>query len=75
MEYAVMEGFARDAGFVHTAPLDPATIVLKDEVRQMCAACGQYGKRWSCPPGCGDLVQCAGNVSAFCGGILVQTVG
>lgn len=68
---------AEEAGFSHAAPLDPATIELKDEVRAMCAdnSCGQYDKRWSCPPGCGELAECAKRVAAYRGGLLVQTVG
>ena len=68
---------AEEAGFTHAAPLDPATIELKREVRDMCAdnSCGQYGKRWSCPPGCGELDECAARVAAYSRGLLVQTVG
>ena len=68
---------ANAAGFTHAAPLDPATIELMDEVRAMCAnnSCGQYEKRWSCPPGCGTLEECAGRVSGYETGLLVQTVG
>lgn len=68
---------ARKSGFTHAASLDPATIELKDEVRAMCAvnSCGQYGKRWSCPPGCGDLTECAARVGGYRTGLLVQTVG
>ena len=53
------------------------TIELKSEVRDMCAsnACGQYGKRWSCPPGCGTLEECARHLRKFPQGILVQTYG
>lgn len=68
---------ARKVGFTHAIALDPTTIELKDEVRDMCEAnsCGQYGKRWSCPPGCGGLKECAERISGYHTGILVQTVG
>ena len=38
---------AADAGFTHSAPLDVATLELKEEVRAMCSAntCRAYGKR------------------------------
>ena len=75
MTYEQIKALAQEAGFTHVAPMDPATITLKEEVRQMCAACGQYGKRWSCPPGCGTLEECAAKISAYHQGILVQTVG
>ena len=75
MDYVKMAALAQDAGFTHMAPLDPGTIQLKDQVRQMCAACGRYGKCWSCPPGCGELPECRAKIAAFRQGILVQTVG
>ena len=68
---------AQAAGFTNWAKLDIGTIALKQEVRDMCAAntCGQYGRRWSCPPGCGSLEDCAQKVKEMTYGILVQTVG
>lgn len=75
MNYAFYERAAKEAGFTHTAPLDPATVELKEAVRQMCAACGRYGKCWSCPPACGTLEECRQRIAGFAQGILVQTVG
>ncbi|SHJ06913.1 DUF2284 domain-containing protein [Parasporobacterium paucivorans] len=68
---------AKEAGFTEAAILDPETINLMPEVRDMCSAntCGQYDKNWSCPPGCGTLEECRENVSGFKRGIIVQTVG
>lgn len=68
---------ARDMGFSQAAPLDLSTLTLKQEVRDMCVdnTCGQYGKRWSCPPGCGTLDECRERISHFTHGVLVQTVG
>jgi predicted metal-binding protein len=72
-----LSALAQASGFTAWAPLDTATIELKPQVRDMCAAntCGQYGKRWSCPPGCGRLEECAEKLRPFPGGILVQTCG
>ena len=66
-----------EAGFTHVAPLKVSTIQLMPEVRDMCAtnSCGAYGKKWSCPPGCGDLDTCRQRIQAYTEGILVQTVG
>ena len=75
MAYTAVESLAKEAGFTHMAPLNPETITLKTEVRQMCAACGRYGKCWSCPPGCGELAECVARVGNYRQGILVQTVG
>lgn len=77
MTYELLQRLAREAGFSETAPLAIATISLKQEVRDMCAGntCGQYGKRWSCPPGCGSLEQCRRLLEGHTQGILVQTVG
>lgn len=77
MTYEQLRDLAMELGFSYTAPLDCATIELKPEVRQMCASntCGQYGKRWSCPPGCGTLEDCQAQLAGKPAGILVQSVG
>ncbi len=67
----------QQAGFTHVAHLLCSTIELKEEVRAMCANgnCQMYAKRWSCPPGCGDLEECQKKLTGYQEGILVQTVG
>ena len=77
MTYEQLAALAESSGFTAWAPLDISTIELKPEVRDMCASnsCGQYGKRWSCPPGCGTLEECAKRLEGYTCGILVQTVG
>ena len=77
MTYEQLATLAEEAGFTAWAKLDVSTIELKPEVRDMCAAnsCGMYGKRWSCPPGCGSLEECAQRMKGYTQGILVQTVG
>ena len=37
--------------------------------------CHMYAKRWSCPPGCGDLEVCRKKIEKYREGIIVQTVG
>lgn len=68
---------ALELGFEHSAPLDPATIELKQEVREMCASgkCAMYDRRWSCPPGCGSLEDCREVLKGYTRGVLVQSVG
>ena len=68
---------ALDLGFSHAAPLDPATLVARADVRAMCATdkCGAYEKNWTCPPHCGSLPDCAEKMGAYGRGILLQTVG
>lgn len=77
MTYEQLAKMAEAAGFSAWAELDAATVELKPEVRDMCAvnSCGQYGKRWSCPPGCGTLEQCSARLKGCSRGILVQTCG
>ena len=77
MTYQELAKIAEEAGFSAWAELDVATIELKTEVRDMCAvnSCGQYGKRWSCPPGCGTLEECGERLKGCTHGILVQTYG
>ena len=72
-----LKKLAEEAGFTNAGMLDASTIVLRDEVRDMCAAnsCGVYGKNWSCPPGCGEIEDLRGVIAKYHTGILVQTVG
>ena len=75
-DFPEIAALAAQAGFIHYAPLDVSTIELRSEVRDMCASggCGQYGKCWSCPPGCGELAQNRERVAQYTRGLLVQTV-
>ena len=68
---------AHEIGFENAGKLDPATIELKEEVREMCASgkCAMYDKRWSCPPGCGTLDECRELLKGYTYGVLVQSVG
>ena len=77
MEIAEVIKLAEEYGFSHVGALKADTIQLMPEVRAMCASnsCGMYGKRWSCPPGCGDLDACKANVEKYHRGIIVQMVG
>lgn len=75
MTYQELEALAKEAGFTGFGRLDPATIELKTEVRDMCAACQMYDKRWSCPPGCGSLEELARTLQGYRQGILVQSTG
>lgn len=64
-------------GFSHVQELDISTLQPREDIRATCAdnSCGQYGKFWTCPPGCGTLDQCRQQISQYQTGILVQTVG
>ena len=64
-------------GFDAAGPLDPKTIVLHEEVREMCAEgkCKAYGKNWTCPPACGDLEYCGSVIAKYSEGVIVQTIG
>ena len=68
---------ALQQGFHYAAALNPAALVVKEEVRAMCAAdkCRAYNNNWTCPPNCGSLAECQARISAMHSGLLVQTVG
>ena len=70
-----LQKLARAAGFEHVGDLKPGTIRLLPQVRQMCAenSCGRYGRRWSCPPGCGELDVLQKQIAEYEWGILVQS--
>ena len=64
-------------GFTAAAPLNPAQLCARQDVRDMCAAdrCHAYGKNWTCPPECGTLDECARRLQGYPRGLLVQTTG
>ena len=68
---------ALETGFTYAAPLNIATLIPRQDVRDMCAAdkCGAYGKNWTCPPHCGTLDHCEEKIRSYSRGILLQTVG
>ena len=76
MTYQELVEIAEEAGFSAWAPLDITTIELKSEVRDMCAvnSCGQYGKRWSCPPGCGSPEAMKQKILAHRKALVLQTI-
>ena len=68
---------AKESGFTAAGVLDPSTIELRQEVRDMCAEdkCHAYGHNWTCPPHCGTLEECRGRIKKYQTGIIVQTTG
>ena len=64
-------------GFAVAAPLDPQTLVAREDVRAMCAEnkCGAYRKNWTCPPAIGSVEKCQQQMRQYKRGILLQTVG
>ena len=67
----------KECGFQTITELDVSTLEALPEVREMCEVntCGQFGKKWSCPPGCGSVEECGARMKQYEKGILVQTVG
>ena len=68
---------ALELGFSAALSLNPATLVPRQDIRDMCAAdkCRAYGKNWTCPPHCGTLDACGQKLQSYSRGILLQTVG
>ena len=68
---------AKEIGFSHAGPLDPKTLKTENWVRETCSAdkCHAYGHNWTCPPACGTLEECGGQMEQYEYGILLQTVG
>lgn len=64
-------------GFTYALPLEPAALMPRQDVRDMCAAdkCRAYEKNWTCPPHCGTLAECEEKMHGHSRGILLQTVG
>lgn len=68
---------AQEIGFTHAGILEPATLKVREMVRDTCASgrCNAYGHNWTCPPACGTLEECAEKMKKYEHGILLQTVG
>lgn len=77
MTFEELNALAMECGFSHCGPMEVSKLELRQDVRDMCKSnsCGQYGKRWSCPPGCGSLEECTEKLMAYKQGVLVQTTG
>lgn len=76
MDRAQILASAEKIGFEAIGTLEPATLSPREEVRDMCASgkCKEFGKRWSCPPGCGSLEECTARFRGFDQGLLLQSV-
>ncbi|MBE5056447.1 DUF2284 domain-containing protein [Pseudoflavonifractor sp. DSM 107456] len=68
---------AQEFGFEHVGVVRAQDLECLPEVRDMCAAgrCGAFGTRWTCPPGCGSLEECAARLKEYGEGVLVQSTG
>ena len=68
---------AKEIGFDAAVPMDPQTLVAREDVRSMCAAdkCGAYNRNWTCPPACGTVAECEHRMRQFQNGILLQSIG
>ncbi|HAT83211.1 Predicted metal-binding protein [Eubacterium pyruvativorans] len=75
MDHQKLLQLAEQAGFEHSGELNIEALVLRQEVRDMCAdnTCRRYGKCWSCPPACGSLEAIRRRIRKYTGGILLQT--
>ena len=75
MEYWIAK--ALETGFTHAVSLNTATLMPRQDVRDMCAAdkCGAYQKNWTCPPAVGTIAQCRDRIGQYSRGLLLQTVG
>lgn len=64
-------------GFTNACALEAATLLPRQEVRDMCAAdrCRHYGKLWTCPPACASLEENSARLLQYKTGVLVQTTG
>jgi predicted metal-binding protein len=68
---------AEQVGFSHAGELKLAALEFRPEVRAMCAddRCGNYGKTWTCPPGCGTLEEITARAAQYSVGVLLQSTG
>jgi predicted metal-binding protein len=72
-----LASFAVSFGFSQAALFEAAALAVLPAVREMCATgrCGAYGHRWTCPPACGPLEECAARIVTYKNALLLQTTG
>jgi predicted metal-binding protein len=73
---AELIGLIKESGFFAVGRFDPADLVVRSEVRDMCAAdrCHAFEKSWLCPPACGSLEDYRELFENYHVGYLFQTV-
>ncbi len=76
MDTAEVIELAQNSGAMKAAEIDPAQIGFYRELRDMCAmnSCGNYGKNWGCPPGCGEMDDLTGLIRSFKNGVVYQLI-
>jgi len=67
---------AKESGFEIAEPMNPQKLKFLPAVHDMCATnkCRQYGKKWVCPPACGEISEMAGRYHRFQDGVVFQTI-
>lgn len=77
MTELVLFKLAEECGFDHWGMINMKALEFDPAVREMCAAdrCRNYGRSWSCPPGCGTLEEIAEKAAKYHRGLLLQTTG
>lgn len=65
----------KNIGFTDVGVISVNDIEFIPEVREMCKQnrCGAYGKKWSCPPFCGELSECEQKVTTYSKGLVMMT--
>jgi predicted metal-binding protein len=73
---AELADLIRNCGFSPIGHFDPAGLVARTEVREMCSAdsCSAFGKSWLCPPACGSLESYQKLFGRYRAGYLFQTI-
>lgn len=65
-----------EIGFDDAAFISPSQLELLPEIRGMCAdnRCGAYGKKWTCPPFCGELDDCQKMINSYENAIIMISI-
>ena len=76
-ELEILEKIADECGFECHGVADSKKLVVRPEVRDMCAVgkCHVYGKSWACPPACGDIEEFDAMFKQHSMCFIVQSVG
>ncbi len=55
--------------------IDPKSLEFSDRIRWICQnECPMYGKSWACPPGVGEVAECAAKCKSYTSCLVVGTI-
>ena len=75
MDKAILEAGLSELPLYLYADIDPQALEFAQRIRWICQhECPMYGKSWACPPGVGDVNECADICKSYVNCLLISTI-